>query len=115
MGNTAVFVSINAIVEPAHKAVAASGLYLSMPVGMITGIAITNALLQEVMQKHLDRDLAKLGLSVAERVKVPGASWNAIRNETNAEITDHIEGCRECRVYLQTGRPGCGRGSRRLR
>ncbi|KAM0811117.1 putative Major facilitator superfamily domain-containing protein [Seiridium cardinale] len=70
MGNTAVFVSINAIVEPAHKAVAASGLYLSMPIGMITGIAVTSALMLEVMQKHLAEGLVKLGLSLVERQEV---------------------------------------------
>lgn len=70
MGNTAVFVSINAIVEPAHKAVAASGLFLSMPVGMITGIAVTSALMLEVMQKRLHESLAKLGLSFSERQEV---------------------------------------------
>ncbi|KAK6062553.1 Arylsulfatase 3 [Seiridium cupressi] len=70
MGNTAVFVSINAIVEPAHKAVAASGLYLSMPIGMITGIALTSALMLEVMQKHLAEGLVKLGLSLVERQEV---------------------------------------------
>lgn len=70
MGNTAVFVNINAIVEPAHKAVAASGLFLSMPIGMIAGIAVTSALMLEVMKQQLDESLVKLGLRLVERQEV---------------------------------------------
>ncbi|KAH6652139.1 major facilitator superfamily domain-containing protein [Truncatella angustata] len=70
MGNTAVVVSLNAIVEPAHKAVAASGLFLSLPIGMITGIAITSALMLEIMQQQLDKSLIKLGLGSADRQEI---------------------------------------------
>ncbi|KAI1856112.1 hypothetical protein JX265_011827 [Neoarthrinium moseri] len=70
MGNTAIFVSLNAVTEPSHKAVAASGLFLSMPIGMITGIAVTSALMLEVMQKQLDDGLVKLGLNLAARLEI---------------------------------------------
>jgi hypothetical protein len=70
MANTTIFVAVNAIVEPAHKAVAASGLFLSMSVGMITGIAITSALMMGMMQKHLNEGLIKLGMTLLEREEV---------------------------------------------
>ncbi|KAH8664200.1 major facilitator superfamily transporter [Xylariales sp. PMI_506] len=70
MANTAIFISINAIIEPAHKAVATASLFLSMPVGMITGIAIASALMLQVMQEQLDQNLIKLGLSLVERTEV---------------------------------------------
>lgn len=70
MGNTAVFVSLNAIVGPSHKAVAASGLFLSMSVGMLTGIALSSALMMQLMQQHLSENLIKLGLTLAERQEV---------------------------------------------
>jgi hypothetical protein len=70
MGFTSIFVSLNAIVDPSYKAVAASGLYLSMPVGMIAGIAVTSAIMLEVMQMHLHEGLVRLGLGVAERQEV---------------------------------------------
>jgi hypothetical protein len=84
MGNTAVFVGINAIVEPAHKAVVVSGLFLSTAIGMITGIAITSALMLDVMQRHLNESLLKLGLSLAERLDVsPSRSFECVVYHTN--------------------------------
>ncbi|KAF7536396.1 hypothetical protein G7054_g4520 [Neopestalotiopsis clavispora] len=70
MGNTAVFVGINAIVDPSHKAVVVSGLFLSVSVGIITGVAATSALMLEVMQNHLDTNLMELGLKAAERLDI---------------------------------------------
>lgn len=70
MGNTAIFVGLNAIVDPSHKAVAASGLFLSMPVGMISGIAVASAAMLQVMKTSLDEGLARLGLGLVERQEV---------------------------------------------
>ncbi|KAK6219245.1 hypothetical protein LQW54_002233, partial [Pestalotiopsis sp. IQ-011] len=70
MGNTAVFVGINAIVEPAHKAAVVSGLFLSTAIGMITGIAATSAIMLEVMQKSLNEKLANMGFGPPERLDI---------------------------------------------
>ncbi|ETS79763.1 hypothetical protein PFICI_09616 [Pestalotiopsis fici W106-1] len=101
MGNTAVFVAINAIVDPSHKAVVVSGLFLSVSVGMITGVAATSALMLEVMQKHLDKNLVNLGLEVAERLDIISkAAGNVeyiykLRGQVAAAVTSaYVDGLR---------------------
>lgn len=67
---SAIFVSLNAVVEPAHKAVAASGLYLSMPVGQMAGVAAASAVMLEVLQMSLFARLTELGLGAAIKTEV---------------------------------------------
>lgn len=100
MGNTAVFVGINAIVDPSHKAVVVSGLFLSLSVGMITGVAATSALMLEVMQKHLDNNLMELGLNAAERLDVSLIRGHLLQFSKLSSCTDYIEGRGKRRVHL---------------
>jgi hypothetical protein len=70
MASSAVFVSLNAVVEPAHKAVVTSGLQLAIPVGMLLGVAASSAVMLDVLQKALDRKLFDIGLSLESRTEV---------------------------------------------
>ncbi|KAI0123937.1 major facilitator superfamily transporter [Xylariales sp. AK1849] len=105
MGSTAIFVSINAIIEPAHKAVATSGLYLSMPIGMIMGIVVTSALMIELMRKHLNEGLIKLGMDLAERQEVIEKAAENVRyiHQLQGPIADAVSG-----AYVEGLRWGYG-------
>lgn len=92
MGNTAVFVGINAIVEPAHKAAVISGLFLSTAIGMITGIAATSAMMLEVMQKSLNEKLVNMGLGPAERLEVSLSRRVLFTKHLIGRQTDYIQG-----------------------
>lgn len=70
MAGSAVFVSINAVVDPAHKAVATSGLQLSMPIGMLLGVTSASAVMLDVLQRVLDKKLLQFGLSLESRSEV---------------------------------------------
>lgn len=70
MAGSAVFVSINAVVEPAHKAVANSGLQLAMPIGMLLGVTAGSAVMLDVLQRVLDKKLLDVGLSLESRTEV---------------------------------------------
>ncbi|KAI1421897.1 major facilitator superfamily transporter [Xylaria sp. FL1777] len=70
MAGSAVFVSINAVVEPAHKAVATSGLQLAMPIGMLLGVTAGSAVMLDVLQRVLDKKLLDIGLSPESRAEI---------------------------------------------
>ncbi|KAI1173450.1 major facilitator superfamily transporter [Nemania sp. FL0916] len=70
MGGSAVFVSLNAVVEPAHKAVVTSGLQLSMPLGMLLGVTAGSAAMLDVIQSVLDKKLFEIGLSLERRTQI---------------------------------------------
>ncbi|KAI2640355.1 MFS general substrate transporter [Hypomontagnella submonticulosa] len=62
----AVFVALQAAINPMDKAVAASGLYLSIPVGSILGMAACNAVMQAIMPVELASRLRDLGIEGTE-------------------------------------------------
>ncbi|KAI0403696.1 major facilitator superfamily transporter [Xylaria palmicola] len=70
MSNSAVFVSLNAVVEPAHKAVVTSGLQLAIPIGMLLGVAAGSAVMLHVIQRILDEKLLEVGLSLEDRTEI---------------------------------------------
>lgn len=70
MANSAVFVSLNAVVDPEHKAVVTSGLQMSFPIGMLLGVTAASAVMLDVLQRVLDNKLLAAGLSVEKRAKV---------------------------------------------
>ncbi|KAI1113324.1 major facilitator superfamily transporter [Nemania sp. NC0429] len=70
MAWSAVFVSLNAAVDPEHKAVVASGLQMSYPIGMLLGVTAASAVMLEVLQRVLDNKLLAAGLSVEKRTEI---------------------------------------------
>ncbi|KAI1827756.1 major facilitator superfamily transporter [Xylaria intraflava] len=62
MSSSAVFVSLNAVAEPAHKAVVTSLLQLTMPIGMLLGVAAGSAVMVGVLKKILAAKLLEIGL-----------------------------------------------------
>ncbi|OTA69666.1 MFS general substrate transporter [Hypoxylon sp. EC38] len=66
----AVFVALQAAINPMDKAVAASGLYLSIPIGSILGMAASNAIIQGVMPVDLASRLRDLGIEATEAERI---------------------------------------------
>ena len=65
-----VFISLQAAIDPEHKAVAASGLFLTWPIGMTVGLAAISATMLGVLRKTLNARLVDLGLAAAHRETV---------------------------------------------
>ena len=70
IAQSALFISLQAAIDPAHTAVATSALYLSSTVGMIMGLAGVSATMQETLRRGLDRRLIDLGFGNRKRADV---------------------------------------------
>ncbi|KAI0898165.1 MFS general substrate transporter [Annulohypoxylon nitens] len=70
MSLNAVFVALQAAINPVDRAVAASGLYLSIPIGSILGMAGCNAVMQGIMPADLALRLRSLGIEGIEAEKI---------------------------------------------
>jgi hypothetical protein len=64
------FINVQASVDPAHSAVAASSLYLASSVGMLMGMAGTSAVLQGTLRWALERRLTDAGFVDGVKRKV---------------------------------------------
>lgn len=60
---SALFISIQAGVEPAYSAISASMLYLVLPIGNVVGLAVASAVLQGRLRQGLGQRLAKMGFA----------------------------------------------------
>lgn len=67
---SAVFIALQAAIDPKDKAVAISGLFLSSPIGSILGMAAGNAMMQAIMPVDLASRLRNLGIEGNEAEKV---------------------------------------------
>ncbi|KAI1208040.1 MFS general substrate transporter [Annulohypoxylon truncatum] len=70
MSLNAVFVALQAAINPMDRAVAASGLYLTIPIGSILGMAGCNAVMQGIMPAELASSLRSLGIEGIEAEKI---------------------------------------------
>jgi predicted MFS family arabinose efflux permease len=67
---SALFISIQAAIDPAHAAVATSNLYLANSIGMVAGMAGVNAVLQEGLRYGLVKRLGDLGFGEEKISKI---------------------------------------------
>jgi hypothetical protein len=95
-----VFVSLNAVVEPAHKAVVTSGLQLSIPLGMLLGVTAGSAAMLQVVQNVLDKKLLEAGLDLAHRTEVITSLKFLDRDVDSNGFKDHREIDSKCQLYL---------------
>ncbi|KAF2127802.1 MFS general substrate transporter [Dothidotthia symphoricarpi CBS 119687] len=63
IAQSALFISVQAAIDPTHTAIAASTLYLSSSVGSLAGMAGASAVLQGALRKCLNRRLGELDLA----------------------------------------------------
>lgn len=67
---SAVFVALQASIDPADRAVAASGLFLVIPVGTVIGMALSSAAMISMLRHSLVPRLVELGLSGSQVAEV---------------------------------------------
>ncbi|KAK0713926.1 major facilitator superfamily domain-containing protein [Lasiosphaeria miniovina] len=70
IAQSAVFISLQAVVDPAHMAPAVAFMYLSSTVWFMVGLAATNAVLQTTLRRSLLRRLLAIGLDHAAIQKI---------------------------------------------
>lgn len=94
---SALFISIQAGVEPAYAAISASMLYLTQPTGNVVGLAAASALLQGRLRQGLDIRLDKMGYAgaikdsiIEEAVSNVHYVDNAPRSVAKAVIESYI-------------------------
>jgi hypothetical protein len=73
IAQSAVFISLQAVVDPAHMAPAISFMYLSVTMSVTIGMPLANAVMQTVLRARLDSRLPALGLTSDEVRKVLAA------------------------------------------
>ncbi|CAO2650235.1 Nn.00g015270.m01.CDS01 [Neocucurbitaria sp. VM-36] len=69
---SALFISVQAAIDPTFTAIATSVLYLTSSVGFLAGLAGVGAVLQEALIQGLDRRLTRLGFSGGRKVSIIG-------------------------------------------
>jgi len=70
IAQSTVFISLQAAIRPEHKAAAASGLFLTWPIGMTVGLAAISATMLSILRKTLTARLIELGVAAARRDEV---------------------------------------------
>lgn len=85
IAQSALFIFLQAAIDPAHMAIAASALYLASSVGMVAGMAGASAVLQEMLRRGLDHRLDDLGYPAQKK-------WKIIqRAVSNVHYIDHAK------------------------
>ena len=67
---SSLFISVQAALDPAFSAIAASTLYLTTSIGCLAGLAGVSAVLQETLRHSLDRRLDKLGFDARTKWEI---------------------------------------------
>ncbi|KAF2008123.1 MFS general substrate transporter [Amniculicola lignicola CBS 123094] len=70
VAQSAIFISIQAAIDPQHMAVATASLYLAGSVGMISGMAGVSAVLQGALRAALDRRIGEFGFGEGKTLKI---------------------------------------------
>lgn len=70
VASSTLFVSVQAAIDPAHSAVAASTLYLAGAMGAVLSMASCSAILQGSLRVILDRKLSGVGFDGHKKWKV---------------------------------------------
>lgn len=76
MAQSALFVALQASIDPRDRASATSGLFLAGPTGATVGVAIGSALIVAGVRNGLLVRLTELGLSAGAIQEVSDCSWS---------------------------------------
>lgn len=68
--SSALFISLQVVIDPAHMAPAVSFMYLMQTVWMTIGLPAANTIMQTVLRRNLEIRLLKLGYDNVEVAKV---------------------------------------------
>ncbi|OHF00413.1 major facilitator superfamily transporter [Colletotrichum orchidophilum] len=72
------FISIQAAVNPKHKAAVTSGMFLTFQIGMILGLSCVSAVMMETMRWRLDASLKGMDLSEVVRKKIIAKATSSV-------------------------------------
>jgi MFS family permease len=67
---SALFISVQAGIDPSFSAISASLLYLAQPTGNVAGLAVASAVLQGTLKQGLSRRLAEMGIYGETQLKI---------------------------------------------
>lgn len=81
---SALFISMQAAIDPAHAAVAASSLYLASSVGMVAGMAGVSAVLQEGLRYGLVKRLSGIGFEDGKILRIVGQAMRDVHYISHA-------------------------------
>lgn len=70
IAQSAVFISLQAVVDPAHAAPSISFMYLSSTIALTMGLSVSNAVMKAALRRTLFNRLAGLGFGAVEIAKV---------------------------------------------
>lgn len=70
IAQSALFISVQAAIDPAYTAIAASTLYLTSSIGSLAGMAGISAVLQAALRRQLNQRLGNLGFSEQLRQEI---------------------------------------------
>jgi predicted MFS family arabinose efflux permease len=87
IAQSAVFISLQAVVDAAHMAPAISFMYLSSAIAVTIGMPVSNAVMQTALRWSLNTRLPALGLGSEEIRKVTLRIMNKISNLSDIWLT----------------------------
>ncbi|KAF6805739.1 major facilitator superfamily transporter [Colletotrichum sojae] len=79
------FISVQAAVNPKHKAAVTSGVFLTVQIGMIIGLSSVSAVMMETMRWRLEALLQGMGLEAAVRKTVISKATSSV------DFIDHTD------------------------
>jgi MFS family permease len=106
IANSALFISIQAALDPRFAAIAASTLYLASSIGMLAGMAGVSAVLQQSLRVGLDDRLTHLGIADEKKWKVR-LRMHLSRHYMLTSVTDHRESGLRCSIHRHSEAAHC--------
>ncbi|KAF6830412.1 major facilitator superfamily transporter [Colletotrichum plurivorum] len=79
------FISVQAAVNPKHKAAVTSGVFLTVQIGMIIGLSSVSAVMMETMKWRLEALLSGMGLEAAVRKTIISKATSSV------DFIDHTD------------------------
>jgi MFS family permease len=67
---SALFISVQAGIDPSFSAISASLLYLAQPTGNVAGLAVASAVLQGTLKQGLSQRLAEMGIQGETQLRI---------------------------------------------
>ncbi|TDZ24827.1 Vacuolar membrane amino acid uptake transporter fnx2 [Colletotrichum orbiculare MAFF 240422] len=86
------FISVQAAVNPKHKAAVTSGMFLTFQIGMILGLSCVSAVMMETMRWRLEALLQGMGLEAIARKEIIEKATSSVdyANHTESHISKAI-------------------------
>lgn len=110
IAQSAAFIALQASIDPKDKAAASSGIFLSVTLGSVVGMAGTSAAIQGLLRHDIQQNLSDLGKS---QHFIDDVS-HSIAFVKSAKFLGHSKSCRECLLHRRSFRAYQKRADSRL-